>query len=110
MELLKIVLTFYPRESNNYPANSQYLPVKSTLDATFYKLHLKCWVNMEVPARFELANESFAGILTTVENPCDTNHFLIRLLQNDNHLLIILRSVIVGLTAVFPYPFFKFLL
>ena len=83
---------------------------KSTLDATFSKLHLKCWVNMEVPARFELANESFAGILTTVENPCDTNHFLIRLPQNDNHLLIILRSVIVGLTAVFPYPFFKFLL
>ena len=110
MELLKTVLTFYPRESNNYPANSQCLPAKSTLDATFCKLHLKCRVNMEVPARFELANESFAGILTTVENPCDTNHFLIRLLQNDNHLLIILRSVIVGLTAVFPYPFFKFLL
>ena len=110
MELLKIVLTFYPRESNNYPANSQCLPAKSTLDATFCKLHLKCWVNMEVPARFELANESFAGILTTAENPRDTNHFLIRLLQNDNHLLIILRSVIVGLTAVFPYPFFKFLL
>ena len=110
MELLKIILTFYPRKPNNYPANSQYLPVKNTLDATFFKLHLKCWVNMEVPARFELANESFAGILTTAENPRDTNHFLIRLLQNDNHLLIILRSVIVGLTAVFPYPFFKFLL
>ena len=46
MELLKIVLTYYPIESNNYPANSQCLPVKSTLDATFYKLHLKCWVNM----------------------------------------------------------------
>ena len=28
MELLKIVLTFYPRESNNYPANSQCLPAK----------------------------------------------------------------------------------
>ena len=65
---------------------------------------------LEVPPRFELGNESFAGILTTAENPRDTNHFLIRLLQNDNHLLIILRSVIVGLTAVFPYPFFKFLL
>ena len=47
---------------------------------------------LEVPARFELANESFAGILTTAENPRDINHFLIRLLQNDNHLLIILRS------------------
>ncbi len=46
MELLKIVLTFYPRESNNYPANSQCLPVKSTLDATFCKLHLKCCINM----------------------------------------------------------------
>ena len=46
MELLKIVLTFYPRESNNYPANSQCVPVKSTLDATFCKLHLKCWINM----------------------------------------------------------------
>ena len=110
MEWLKNVLTFYPREPNNYPVYFQQLPAKSTLDATFYKLHLKCWVNMEVPARFELANESFAGILTTAENPRDTNHFLIRLLQNDNHLLIILRSVIVGLTAVFPYPFFKFLL
>ena len=33
MELLKIVLTFYPRESNNYPANSQCLPAKITLDA-----------------------------------------------------------------------------
>ena len=42
MELLKIVLTFYPRESNNYPAYSQCLPAKSTLDATYFKLHLKC--------------------------------------------------------------------
>ena len=46
MELLKIVLTFYPRESNNYPANSQCLPAKNTLDATYFKLHLKCWINM----------------------------------------------------------------
>ena len=46
MELLKIALTFCPSESNNYPANSQYLPVKITLDATFYKLRLKCLVNM----------------------------------------------------------------
>ena len=53
MELLKIVLTFYPRESNNYPANSQCLPVKSTLDATFCKLHLKCWINMAPPVGLE---------------------------------------------------------
>ena len=86
------------------------ITLKKHFRCNFSNLHLKCWVNMEVPARFELANESFAGILTTAENPRDTNHFLIRLLQNDNHLLIILRSVIVGLTAVFPYPFFKFLL
>ena len=57
-----------------------------------------------VPARFELANESFAGILTTTEKPRDTNHFLIRLLQNDNHLLIILRSINMALTTVFLYP------
>ena len=50
---LKIVLTFYPRESNNYPANSQCLPAKSTLDATFCKLHLKCWVNMAPPVGLE---------------------------------------------------------
>ena len=110
MELQKTVFTFYPRKPNLSIMNFHEIPAENTLDATFSKLHLKCWVNMEVPARFELANESFAGILTTAENPRDTNHFLIRLLQNDNHLLIILRSVIVGLTAVFPYPFFKFLL
>ena len=99
-----------PKRIKQLSSKFSIIALKSTLDATFCKLHLKCWVNMEVPARFELANESFAGILTTAENPRDTNHFLIRLLQNDNHLLIILRSVIVGLTAVFPYPFFKFLL
>ena len=53
MEFLKIVLTFYPRESNNYPANSQCLPAKSTLDATFCKLHLKCWINMAPPVGLE---------------------------------------------------------
>ena len=53
MELLKIVLTFYPRESNNYPANSQCLPVKITLDATFCKLHLKCLINMAPPVGLE---------------------------------------------------------
>ena len=53
MELLKIVLTFYPRESNNYPANSQCLPVKNTLDATYFKLHLKCWINMAPPVGLE---------------------------------------------------------
>ena len=53
MELLKIVLTFYPRESNNHPANSQYLPARSTLDATYCKLHLKCCVNMAPPVGLE---------------------------------------------------------
>ena len=53
MELLKIVLTFYPRESKNYPANSQCLPAKSTLDATFCKLHLKCCINMAPPVGLE---------------------------------------------------------
>ena len=40
---------------------------KKTLQmATFLKLHLKCSLKMEVPARFELANESFAdSCLTT---------------------------------------------
>ena len=40
---------------------------KKTLQmATFLKLHLKCSLKMEVPARFELAHESFAdSCLTT---------------------------------------------
>ena len=34
---------------------------KKTLQmATFVKLHLKCSLKMEVPARFELANNGFA--------------------------------------------------
>ena len=46
MELLKILLTFYQRESNNYPSYSQCFPTKITLSATYCKLHLKCWINM----------------------------------------------------------------
>ena len=53
MEWLKNVLTFYPREPNNYPVYFQQLPTKSTLDATFSKLHLKCWVNMAPPVGLE---------------------------------------------------------
>ena len=38
---------------------------KNDLDATYFKLHLKRWINMEVPARFELANEGFADLCLT---------------------------------------------
>ena len=46
MGLLKILLTFRPRELNNYPAIPRCLTVKRTSDATICKLHLKCWINM----------------------------------------------------------------
>ena len=65
MELQKIVFTFYPRKPNLSIMNFHEIPVKNTLDATIFKLHLKCWVNMEVPPRFELGNEGFADLCLT---------------------------------------------
>ena len=46
MELQKNVFTFYPRKPNLSIMNFHEIPVTNTLDATIFKLHLKCWVNM----------------------------------------------------------------
>ena len=60
IESSKIVFTFYPKILN-------YLPVKYTVkiksvhfSSTFLSWYLKCTLIMEVPARFELANNGFA--------------------------------------------------
>ena len=54
---------------------------KNDLDATYFKLHLKRWINMEVPARFELGNEGFA-------DPCLTTWLCHRMEKGANALLL----------------------
>ena len=44
---------------------------KNTLDATYFKLHLKCWINMDVPSTFDLVNLG----LSLFKNPRKLSRF-----------------------------------
>ena len=60
MEHKKTVLTFLLKIVYFLRQENRISKKKTLQMATFLKLHLKCSLKMEVPARFELANNGFA--------------------------------------------------